>query len=300
MEHPVLLVNPGELVVARVSAALENLSIPLVSREFGMEGIGQCEEMRPSVVVCPARFGDFDGTLFLTELAKVMPDVQRVLAISKEDEGIDVEEVINRGAAQYFFTETTYSSQIPLVIEGARRKYLQGLKQAEVSVLLQKKNVELETMTHHLETLVDHRTRQIEKAKQEWEKTFDAIIDPLTIIDDEFTINRGNLAAARAAFMDIRHMPGARCYKALFQRDEPCETCPLRSKGASTDSGGLEAEVTSQDGQKTFRLSVYGMESTPGDFKRICYYKDVTEEKKLLKQVTQAEKMAGIDRKSVV
>ena len=45
MEHPVLLVNPGELVVARVSAALENLSIPLVSREFGMEGIGQCEEM---------------------------------------------------------------------------------------------------------------------------------------------------------------------------------------------------------------------------------------------------------------
>jgi signal transduction histidine kinase len=46
------------------------------------------------------------------------------------------------------------------------------------------------------------------EAKQEWEATFDAILDPLAIVDRQGTVHRANLGFAQALRQDIRNVVG--------------------------------------------------------------------------------------------
>jgi len=160
---------------------------------------------------------------------------------------------------------------------------------------LRRKNLELEAMTKQLETMVDHRTRQIERAKKEWERTFDAISEPLTVVGSDFQLRRVNLAAARQAGKDVRQMPGTTCYGSMFGRDEPCDGCPLvQGSGKWTHMGSAEGQIVDSRGGKSYALSVFLLETETDKAYYICFYKDETEKRNLQRQIMQSEKMAGI------
>ena len=52
-------------------------------------------------------------------------------------------------------------------------------------------------------------------AKREWEATFDAIVDPLALVDTAGMVRRGNLSLARALGKDIREVVGQSCASLL-------------------------------------------------------------------------------------
>ena len=131
-------------------------------------------------------------------------------------------------------------------------------------------------------------------AKKAWEATFDAIVDPLAIVDLGFRIVRTNLAHARYAQKDVRTLQGRLCHEVIFNRTAPCEGCPLQEIARSGEPG--EAEVVDTLRGRTFRVSAFPKpKAAGGDVDSVvCHYKDVTEEKELQRKLLQNEKMAAV------
>src|SRR5207245_5749954 len=111
---------------------------------------------------------------------------------------------------------------------------------------------------------VRERTGQLEKAKRELESTFDAIAEPIAIVED-FTIRRANMEFASRSGTMITSVPGRRCYELLAQREEPCVGCPLVRGDLSPNDVAI--------GQKTYRVSHFPVRGTNA---RVMHYRDVT------------------------
>ena len=65
----------------------------------------------------------------------------------------------------------------------------------------------------------------VAKAKSEWETTFDAVTDLITIRYKDYRIIRGNKAAFKRYGLKPDQMIGKRCFEVLHQKDQPCEGC---------------------------------------------------------------------------
>ena len=65
----------------------------------------------------------------------------------------------------------------------------------------------------------------VEKAKSEWETTFDAVTDLITIRYKDYRIIRANKAAFKRYGLKPEQMIGKKCFEILHQSDRPCEGC---------------------------------------------------------------------------
>jgi PAS domain S-box-containing protein len=65
----------------------------------------------------------------------------------------------------------------------------------------------------------------VAKAKSEWETTFDAVTDLITIRDNDYRIIRANKAAFKRYGLKPEQMIDKKCFEMLHQIDQPCEGC---------------------------------------------------------------------------
>ena len=140
-----------------------------------------------------------------------------------------------------------------------------------------------------LESLVDI----IAKGKYTWEATFDAIADPVMIIDMDYNIERSNLAMARIAGVDITSVVGKKCYSVFAGRDSLCPGCPLQK---TVSKGNLsQSRLDNKIHNRNFEAHAYPFFNEKGEcHSAVLYYRDMTEELKLRQEVIQNEKMAAI------
>jgi two-component system NtrC family sensor kinase len=294
MSLPILCVTSDSELVQSLSRLLVQEAQDLHAVAGMAEAIAWLEEQKPSMVIVDQILSDGDGLQLLEEVRRRDPVCQRIVLLDDWDTAT-VQAALNYGTIQYIVGKPVDPDDLLGVIEGAMATYVFQEKQGALGDLLKKQNVELETMTRQLESMVDRRTRQIERAKKEWERTFDAIADPLILVDSHFTLLRANLAAAKLAGLPVRSLPGSSCHKVIFGGAEPCVECPLSGHRTTWSSvGSAEADVADERHDKMFRLTAFLLEQEPDQSKFICYYKDVTEQKRLQRQVLQAEKMAAI------
>ncbi len=147
-------------------------------------------------------------------------------------------------------------------------------------------------------------------AKRQWEKTFDAISDPLMIIDEDYVIRRANLALADDLGTAIQRVVGHKCHEVRARSNRafegqpaaPCDGCPVPE--ARRTSAPHDGELRSAPG-RTYRLRAYPVSGwepgvgEAGDGPRpvmVCSYRDVTEEREMTRQLSNAEKLAAIGR----
>ncbi len=67
---------------------------------------------------------------------------------------------------------------------------------------------------------------QIIRAKQEWERTFDAVPDLITILDNEYRVVRVNKAMADRVGCTPKDLVGQICYDAFHGTEKPTDHCP--------------------------------------------------------------------------
>src|SRR5215472_8057805 len=91
-------------------------------------------------------------------------------------------------------------------------------------------------MTEEPDDKLDDETMVlVSVAKRQWERTFDAISEPLMIVDAHYVIKRANLALADELGMAIQRVVGQKCHEvrgASTQRfvgsgGAPCAGCPV-------------------------------------------------------------------------
>lgn len=68
--------------------------------------------------------------------------------------------------------------------------------------------------------------KRLIKAKEEWERTFDAVPDLIMILDDRHRILRANKATADALGMTPEALVGQTCFQCIHGQDAPVSTCP--------------------------------------------------------------------------
>ncbi|MFB3884896.1 MAG: PAS domain S-box protein [Thermodesulfobacteriota bacterium] len=67
----------------------------------------------------------------------------------------------------------------------------------------------------------------VAEARSEWETTFNAVTDLISIRDKNYRILRANQAAFKRFGLKREEMIGKRCYEVLHRRSEPCAKCHL-------------------------------------------------------------------------
>ncbi|MFA5834652.1 MAG: PAS domain S-box protein [Bacteroidota bacterium] len=67
---------------------------------------------------------------------------------------------------------------------------------------------------------------KLKVAKEEWERTFDAISDPIIILDTHFRILKANKAMASVFNTDPIGITGLRCFEAVHGAQAPPDFCP--------------------------------------------------------------------------
>ena len=138
------------------------------------------------------------------------------------------------------------------------------------------------------------------KAKAEWERTFDAVPDMISILDDQHRIVRANKAMVDSlgiSFQDIIH---SKYYKIVHGRDEPPSFCPYVKLLQDHQSHTIER--FDERTRRYLTVTAFPLEDGEGNFfGAVNVARDITEQKIAEQQriatedkLQKAEKMEAI------
>jgi len=131
------------------------------------------------------------------------------------------------------------------------------------------------------------------RAKEEWERSFEAIGDIAMILSPDLRIIRAN-RRAQEFFQDTGKdgVEGAFCFHA-FQKESPCPDCPALL--ARKDGTAHTMEVEYRELGRTFQLTSSPVLDAQGGVMSIIHFaKDITAQKKLEKRLLQNQKLEAI------
>lgn len=135
--------------------------------------------------------------------------------------------------------------------------------------------------------------KKIRQSKRNLEAIFDGIRDQLSIRGPDYQILRVNRAVIETYHTTFKELIGRKCYEAYYQRDLPCEECPV----TVTIETKQPASIVQKNPllHSTLRIYSYPILDEKGELLSVIEYsRDVTEEQQLQEQLIQSEKLAGI------
>lgn len=144
-----------------------------------------------------------------------------------------------------------------------------------------------------LEAKVRERTAQISRAKQEWERTFDAIDEPIALLDG-YTIRRTNFAYARRVGRSVKELPGRLCHEVFAGRAAPCPNCPLAKPRGVALASEVEVEDRRSARPAAFRFSGYWLTDDPTSHSVVVTYNDITHSRQLQERLRESERLAAV------
>jgi len=133
---------------------------------------------------------------------------------------------------------------------------------------------------------------EVRQAKEQWEKTFDAIDDVVTMHDRNMRVIQANKAAATLLDMAPRELAGKYCYQVFRQAEEPCSGCP--EVLARLTETPCRANIHHERLHKTFTVVSYPLIEPTGLSGFVCVAKDITESLQMEARLRQLHKMEAV------
>lgn len=164
---------------------------------------------------------------------------------------------------------------------------------AQITAALRTSQAQVLEANLDLENKVKERTQQISRAKQEWERTFDAIDAPIAVIDN-YVIRRTNQAYARKVGQPVREIPGKKCHEVFAHRDTPCPGCPLVKGRGHTLGAEIETPNAGAGRSSFFKLNGYWLNDDPGDSSVVVTYHDITHSYVMAEKLRESERLAAV------
>ncbi len=135
--------------------------------------------------------------------------------------------------------------------------------------------------------------RQILRAKEEWEKTFDAMSDCVTILDPNLRIVRANKASQELFDLPYSQLIGSHCFELFAGGNSPCDSCPALETLLSLANNSQTQ--TQQYLGRTFHVSCSLLNKTnSGGPNLIHVARDVTEQKQMQEELNRTHRLASI------
>jgi len=134
--------------------------------------------------------------------------------------------------------------------------------------------------------------KEVTRSREEWEKTFDALSDIVTIQDKEMHIIRANKAAHQFFQVKEGELTGHHCYELFRGVATPCPDCPLKTSHYQDSHSGT---ITHEKLGKIFQVSSSPIFDENGEFRHLIHIaRDITAQKKMEGNLFQAQKMVAI------
>ncbi|MEJ2034071.1 MAG: cache domain-containing protein, partial [Deltaproteobacteria bacterium] len=111
--------------------------------------------------------------------------------------------------------------------------------------------------------------RRARKATEDWERTFNAIGDIITLQDENMGMVRVNRAAAEAFGVEPKDLVGRHCYEIFRGKDHPCEACP--EPQALRQLKMHSAEIEHPNLGKTFLVTASPLVDQEGRFEGVVH-----------------------------
>jgi len=133
---------------------------------------------------------------------------------------------------------------------------------------------------------------EIRTIKEQWEQTFDAIDDIITIHDQDMRIIRANKAAGELFQMAPTELIGKYCYKVFCGGTEPCPGCPefIAHQTLTTQRANIYHEKLG----KTFAAAVFPFTDNTGVTCFVHIAKDISGMLTMEERLRQSQKMEAI------
>ena len=133
----------------------------------------------------------------------------------------------------------------------------------------------------------------LQLAADEWRRTFDAIPDPVLILDPDLVILKGNIAAGKALTIPgDTEIIGRKCHELFSANKQLCQGCPT-SKSESADTGH-EAVIEHAFIDKVFHVACMPICENNATLGYVHTARDITLQRNLERQLVQAQKMEAI------
>ncbi|MGZ5279181.1 MAG: histidine kinase dimerization/phospho-acceptor domain-containing protein [Pseudobdellovibrionaceae bacterium] len=138
---------------------------------------------------------------------------------------------------------------------------------------------------------LDRQTKleESETLKEQWQATFNAVSDPVALINQKYELVQTNSAFLKKAGLSTDQIMGQKCFQILFQRESPCLNCELGknfrldiAKSKATDK--VTYDVYSQP------VPVDPLETTVF----VNLYHDVTEQIRMERKILESARLAEI------
>ena len=133
---------------------------------------------------------------------------------------------------------------------------------------------------------------EVPQALQEWQETFDAIIDPVLILDIDLRVVKANQAARQLLSINGGSIEGKTCHQLFAGSDAPCPFCPAPS--VRHERKPQRRELTHRYLGRTFSVCcspLFVQEQMVGF---VYFAKDISLQRNLEKRLVHAHKLESI------
>lgn len=134
---------------------------------------------------------------------------------------------------------------------------------------------------------------EIVRSKNEWESTFDAMDDIVTIQDRHLKIVRANKAAHRFFAAEYGNLNGRHCYEVFRGSEVPCSGCPLLE---TLENAVSHSETVAHEKlNKTFQVSSAPLKTHDGKQHYLVHVaRDITDQERLREEANRSHRLASL------
>lgn len=159
-------------------------------------------------------------------------------------------------------------------------------------LVLMQMNEKLKEKYAHLET----SRGELIRSRNTLRSLFDNLPDSLYIIDRMYRIIAINASRANRANAEPRSLVGEICFKALFNRTEPCENCLVKATFETKQITNRNERDQYENGDAfDWEINTYPIYDDQGEIIQVILFeKDITERHRMEMMVAQSEKMAAV------
>jgi len=162
--------------------------------------------------------------------------------------------------------------------------------QANLKKMIKERTIELSRANSDLQQEISERKQDeiaLVNAKNQWEKTFNAVWDWVSIIDQNHRIIRSNKACKNFIDLPIEQVIGKSCYQLVHGMECPISDCPMERAFKSKQRENMEIQLVNG---RWIMISVDPIKSGNSNELFVHIVRDITEIKKKETEILNARK----------
>ncbi len=271
-----------------VRRVLEPCGYKIIEASNAREGLKMATAYKPDLILMDINMPGMNGYELTTKMKDTfaLSSIPIIALTSLASEG--EREMAIMAGCDGFIAKPIDVDRIPAQIE----EYLSGRKD---DVAPDKKSHHLKEYSKRLVTRLEEKIDELSKAEKEWEDTFNAISDMVSIHNSGHTITKANLSIYKRLNLPPDKIIGEKCYTVFYNLTAPCKDCPCDKTIKNFKPHTAEKQNPHLNG--IFLINTYPIFDEKGKFISVVYVAiDITESKQMEEQVLQMEKLSEIGR----